>query len=221
MLDSVLGSVNEFIISESGALWVYPLLFAVCIIDAFFPPVPSESVLVTLGSLSGSTGKPFLWAIISVAAVGAVIGDNIAYSIGNAVGTDRWKWMRKPKVAAGFDWARRALDGNGPMIILTARFIPIGRIAVNMTAGATRYPRRTFFPLTIVAGAIWATYSALMGNVVGEWFEHQPLLGTGVAIVVAVVMGFVIDRGVQLARRRRNAPDQRGDAEEPVGKADQ
>src|SRR5699024_7179217 len=126
-----------------------------------------------------------------------------AYSIGKAVGIERWKWMRKPKTAAAFEWARRSLDGRGPVIILTARFIPVGRIAVNITAGATGYPRRRFFPLTIVAGAIWATYSALMGYFVGEWFEHQPLLGTVVAIVVAVVMGLAIDRGVQLVSRRR------------------
>ena len=35
--------INEFIIGQAAALWVYPLLFAVCTLDGFFPPVPSET----------------------------------------------------------------------------------------------------------------------------------------------------------------------------------
>ncbi|QDQ99045.1 DedA family protein [Tomitella fengzijianii] len=198
-------SINDFIIGESGALWLYPLLFAVCIIDGFFPPIPSETVLVTLGSLGGATGEPYLWAVIPVAALGAVIGDNIAYTIGKFVGTDRWAWMRKPKTAAAFAWARHALDERGPVIIVTARFIPVGRIAVNITAGATGYPRRVFFPLTVVAGLIWASYSALMGHFVGGWFESQPLLGAVISICIAVVVGLIVDKLMQRFQARKRA----------------
>ncbi len=205
----MLDSINDFIVSESDALWLYPLLFTVCVVDGFFPPIPSESVLVTLGSLGGATGTPYLWAVIPVAALGAVIGDNIAYTIGKLVGTERWAWMRKPKTAQAFDWARRALDERGPVIIVTARFIPVGRIAVNITAGATGYPRRVFFPLTVVAGLIWASYSALMGHFVGSWFESQPLLGTLISIAVAIVVGVIVDRLMQKfnARKERKAEE--------------
>lgn len=48
--------------------------------------------------------------------------------------------MRKQKTAAAFAWARRELDQRAAAIILTARYIPVGRIAVNMTAGATGFP---------------------------------------------------------------------------------
>lgn len=209
----MLDSINDFIIGESDALWLYPLLFAVCIIDGFFPPVPSESVLVTLGSLGGATGTPYLWAVIPVAALGAVIGDNIAYTLGKLVGTERWAWMRKPKTASAFDWARRALDERGPVIIVTARFIPVGRIAVNITAGATGYPRRVFLPLTVIAGLIWASYSALMGHFVGSWFESQPLLGTVVSIAVAVVVGFIVDRLMQRFNARKEHKAEESEAE--------
>ncbi|UTT50078.1 MULTISPECIES: DedA family protein [Rhodococcus] len=189
--------INEFIIGQAAALWVYPLVFAVCILDGFFPPVPSETVLVTLASLSGSTGLPHLWIVVVLAALGAIIGDNIAYTIGRKVGTDRFRWMRRPKARAAFAWARRGLDKRGAAVILTARYIPIGRIAVNMTAGATRYPRQKFVPLTILGGTTWALYSALVGRLVGGWFESQPLLGAAVSICVAVVLGVGIDHLVQ------------------------
>jgi len=189
--------INEFIIGQAAALWVYPLVFAVCILDGFFPPVPSETVLVTLASLSGSTGLPHLWIVVVLAALGAIIGDNIAYTIGRKVGTDRFRWMRRPKARAAFAWARRGLDKRGAAVILTARYIPVGRIAVNMTAGATRYPRQKFVPLTILGGTTWALYSALVGRLVGGWFESQPLFGAAVSICVAVVLGVGIDHLVQ------------------------
>lgn len=189
--------INEFIIGQAAALWVYPLLFAVCIIDGFFPPVPSETILVTLSSLSGSTGRPYLWLVIVLAAVGAIIGDNIAYTIGRRVGTERFGWMRRRRSREAFAWARRGLDKRGAAIVLTARYIPIGRIAVNMTAGATRYPRSKFVPLTFLGGITWALYSALMGHLVGSWFETQPLLGAAVSICLAVVAGYGIDHLVQ------------------------
>lgn len=189
--------INEFITGQAAALWVYPLLFVVCTVDGFFPPVPSETVLVTLASLSGSTGRPYLAAIIVIAAVGAILGDNIAYTIGRRVGTERFRWMRTTKGKAAFAWARRGLDKRGAAVILTARYIPIGRIAVNMTAGATRYPRKKFVPLTILGGITWALYSSLMGRLVGGWFESQPLLGAAISVCVAVVLGIGIDHVLQ------------------------
>jgi membrane-associated protein len=193
--------INEFIIGQAAALWVYPLLFAVCVIDGFFPPVPSETVLVTLASLSGSTGRPYLALVIVLAALGAIIGDNIAYTIGRRLGTERWGWMRKPKTQKAFAWARRGLDKRGAAIIVTARYIPIGRIAVNMTAGATGYPRRKFVPLTVVGGITWALYSTMMGRLVGGFFHSQPLLGALVAICVAVTLGVAVDHVAQRFRR--------------------
>lgn len=189
--------INEFVIGQAGAPWVYPLLFAVCVIDGFFPPVPSETVLVTLASLSGSTGLPNVWLIILLAALGAILGDNIAYTIGRRVGTNRWKWMRSTKGRAAFGWARKGLDKRGAAVVLTARYVPIGRIAVNMTAGATRYPRRKFVPLTVLGGITWAVYSTMMGRLVGGFFESQPLLGAGISICLAVVVGIGIDHVIQ------------------------
>ncbi|MBM7457331.1 DedA family protein [Rhodococcus coprophilus] len=217
--------INEFIIGQAGALWVYPLLLVVCVVDGFFPPVPSETVLVTLASLSGSTGRPYLAAIIVIAAVGAIVGDNIAYTIGKRVGTERFRWMRTPKGKAAFAWARRGLDKRGAAVILTARYIPIGRIAVNMTAGATGYPRRKFVPLTILGGVTWALYSSLMGRLVGGWFESQPLLGAVISVCVAVVLGIGIDHVMQRLRhdevdipRVAPAEDESESESEPKGK---
>lgn len=208
-------AINEFVTAQAGALWVYPVLFALCAIDGFFPPLPSESVLMTLASLSGSTGRPFLSVLIVVAALGAIVGDNIAYEIGRRVGADRFAWMRKPKAREALTRARHGLDKRGVVIILTARYIPIGRVAVNMTAGATHYPRRKFVPLTVVAGVTWALYGALMGRFVGDFFDDQPLIGAGVSIVVALILGVLLDRVMRRFHAVREAAAVEPDSGEP------
>ncbi len=195
-------AITQFVMDAAASPWVYVMLAAVCLIDAFFPPVPSETVVVGLAALAVHAGTPWLWLVIVVAAFGAIIGDNIAYAMGRAIGTTRYSWMRRPRVAATFDWAHRTLNLRPASLILTARYIPIGRVAVNMTAGATAFPRRRFIPLSIVAGMSWAAYSAAIGTLFGHWFHANPFIGVVAAIAFAVIVGLLIDHIMQRVQTR-------------------
>lgn len=183
--------------------WLYVVLLAMTVIDGFFPPVPSETVLVAAAAVLASAGE--YWALVPlglVAALGAAIGDNIAFALGRRLGTTRWSWMRRPRVAAAFAHAERALEQRSAALILGARYIPVGRVAVNMSAGALRFSWRRFLPLSVVAGISWSALSLAIGLLAGSWVTDQPLLSAGIGIVVALVIGLVIDR-VTAARRRR------------------
>jgi hypothetical protein len=137
--------------------------------------------------------------------VGAIAGDNIAYLIGRSIGADRFRWMQRPRVAAAFAWARRELDRRGALLILGARYIPVGRVAVNMTAGATGYNHRKFVLFSVVAGFSWALYSVGIGALAGRWFHDHTLLAAGLAIVLALLLGLAMDHGMKLLSRRRAA----------------
>lgn len=183
--------------------WLYVVLLAVTVVDGFFPPVPSETVLVAAAAVLASTGE--FWALIPlglIAALGAAIGDNIAFALGRRLGTTRWAWMRRPRVAAAFAHAESALEQRSAALILGARYIPVGRVAVNMSAGALRFSWRRFLPLSVVAGVSWSALSLAIGLLAGSWVTEQPLLSAGIGIAVALVIGLVIDR-VAAARRRR------------------
>ncbi len=195
--------INELILSAVTSPWLYVVMFLAAVIDGFFPPVPSETVLVAAVAVAVSTGGSNLPLLVVVAALGAAIGDNLAYLIGRGVGTTRFAWMRRPRIAAGFDRAGRALGHRGAPLILGARYIPVGRVVVNMTAGALHYPWRRFVPLSLIGGATWAAYSALIGIVAGKLFEDQPLLSSVIGVAVALVLGLVVDRVVAARRRRR------------------
>jgi membrane-associated protein len=199
-------AINEFILAAAGQPWVLFVVLACCVIDGFFPPVPSESVVVGLAAVAATADVPNPWLLILTAGLGAFLGDNIAYVIGRSVGTHRWRWMRGPRMQRAFRWAGHELRKRAASLILVARFVPIGRVAVNLTAGATHYPRPRFIGLTVLSAALWSSYSVAIGLFFGQWFEENHLLGAAIAIICAVVLGILLD--VAISRLRGNLPDE-------------
>ncbi|WP_314647801.1 VTT domain-containing protein [uncultured Microbacterium sp.] len=194
--------LNDLILQAVASPWLLVVLFVVTVVDGFFPPVPSETVLVAAAAVSVSDGGTGLLALGLVAALGATVGDNIAFLLGRRIGVSRWGWMRRPRVAAALAHAERALDERGAALILGARYIPVGRVAVNMSAGAFGYPWRRFLPLSVLAGLGWSALSLGIGLLAGKWVEDQPLVGALIGVAVAVTLGVVIDRCTAVRRRR-------------------
>ena len=199
-------AINDFILAAAAQPWVLILVFACCVIDGFFPPIPSESVVVGLAAVAATADVPAPALLLMTAAGGAFVGDNAAYLIGRRTGTRRWSWMRGPRMQATFHWAGRELRKRSASLILVARFVPIGRVAVNLTAGATRYPRPRFVGLTVLSAVLWASYSVAIGMFFGQWFEDNHLLGVVVAVVCAVALGVGIDLVISRLRGKLPAP---------------
>jgi membrane-associated protein len=188
----------------SGAWWSYLIIFAIAVIDAFFPVVPSETVVVIGGNLA-SSGDLSLPLVILAAATGAVLGDNISYGIGTLVGERTVKrWFRSEKAHKRLDWAARTLDERGAYIIVIARFIPGGRTAVTFSAGYVHsLSWRRFIVYDVVAGLIWGTYAALLGYFGGKTFENHPYWGLGLALGIALTAGLLVEAVRHLRARRR------------------
>ncbi|MFJ4168791.1 DedA family protein [Paenarthrobacter sp. NPDC089714] len=177
----------------AGQPWIYPVLLVFFFIDGFATILPSETAIVGLSALSLHSGEPNLWILGTTALIGAMAGDNMAYLLGRKIGLTRWKWMRRPKVQKMFAWAQYELDKRGAVLIFTARYIPWGRVAVNYVAGQTGFRHRTFFFLDAFACITWVGYSIGIGLLAGQWVHHNPLLGVGIAVAFAVVLGIVVD----------------------------
>lgn len=200
--------INEIILQAATSPWLLLVMFVTAVVDGFFPPIPSETVLVAAAAAAASTGDVTTVVMVAVvAAIGAIIGDNIAYAIGRGIGTARFRWMRAPRVKAILERTSRALNERGAPLLLGARFIPAGRVAVNMSAGALHYPRRRFVPLSIAGGVVWAVYSAAIGALAGQWLKGQPFLSAVIGVVGALVIGIIVDR-ILAARRKARAKAQ-------------
>ncbi|UZN02215.1 DedA family protein [Cellulomonas sp. S1-8] len=190
--------LEQWVLDLAASPWVFAALFGFATIDGFFPPIPSESVVIALASLSTSTGSPLLWGVVLVAALGAFVGDQIAYQIGTVVRIRELRVFQGRRGHALLDWAERALLTRGAAFIIAARYIPVGRVAVNMTAGALGFRRRRFVLLTAIAALSWALYSTAIGIGTGAVLGDSPLVG----VVAGVVGGFVIGLGVDWVLRR-------------------
>jgi membrane protein DedA with SNARE-associated domain len=191
---------NSLVDAISGAWWSYPLIFAIAMLDAFFPLVPSETVAITSGVLAGS-GDLSLPLCIVCAAGGAFVGDNISYGIGTFLGEKTVKRLfRGEKSRKGFEWAERTLAERGMYLVIVARFIPGGRTATTFAAGYVHsFPWRRFLLADAVAATIWGCYTVLLGYLGGKAFEDAPWKGLLIAFGIAVL----ITGGVEVARKLR------------------
>ena len=201
----MLDGINDVVLDLAGSPWVYLIVFAFVTVDAFFPPIPSESAIVALAAISVSSGQPNLLLLVLVSVAGALVGDNTAFALGRRLGTDRFAILRRPKAKELIERAETELDKRAATLILTARYIPVGRVAVNVTAGATGFRYHRFLPLAVAAAVSWAVYNVAIGVAAGAWVKDNPLLGAGVAVVFALIVGIVIDK--VLARHRRSSQD--------------
>lgn len=185
--------MEEWALSLAGSPLVFLAMYLFAAIDGFFPPIPSESLVIALASLSQAGGKPALWGVILTAAAGAFTGDQIAYTIGTRVKVRELRIFRGPKAQSALDWAERALTERGASFIIAARYIPVGRVAVNMTAGALHFARPKFVGLTAVAAVTWACYSSAIGIGAGKALEGHPIIAIVVGVIGGMLIGLLVD----------------------------
>ncbi|HEU5129954.1 MAG TPA: VTT domain-containing protein [Glycomyces sp.] len=195
LIGDVLAAVESFALALGASPWLLPVVLLLCCIDGFFPPVPSESIVIAVAALAvtGSVPPLYLVALVLAAALGAWCGDLIAYRIGGRVPLERLRLFRGPRGRAALAKAADALDRRGVTILLAGRFIPVGRIALNMTAGAVGYAWKRFVPIAAGAGLLWAGYAAALGIGAGHLFHDSPLLSITLGIVAGVLTGLLLD----------------------------
>lgn len=206
-INSLLTAVNDLLLGAAGQPWIYAAVVIACIIDGFFPLFPSETIVVGLASLAAAHGVPGWLPLLLAAALGTFLGDNVAYAIGRGMGPSRFRWMRRPRMQRTLARVERELVQRGLPVILTARFIPMGRVAVSLSAGAAGFPRKRFAAITALSSLLWAGYTVGIGAFAGAWVRDNGLLGAAVATVVAVVVGLGLERLARAVRTSGQAAE--------------
>ncbi|OKL48220.1 hypothetical protein BSR29_01990 [Boudabousia liubingyangii] len=190
----------DLVTSLADSWLVVPILTLFSFLDGFFPPLPSESLIIAIASLSHNAPTVPLWIIWIFCALGATGGDSIAYLIGRYLPVHKIPIINRFATEDKMRKARRGLDRRGASVLLGARFVPIGRIAINMTAGAVRFPYLRFFAIDFVGSLMWAGVSLSIGWGTGKFFKGHPLLGMIIGIAVGIAFGFVLDKLLMLIK---------------------
>ena len=179
----------------SGSDWSYAIVFAVAMLDAFFPLVPSETTVIAAGVLAAQ-GDLRIELVLIAAATGAICGDNVTFWIGKTLGERIAGKIFTGNRRRHLDWAHRTVEERGGYLIVIARFIPAGRTAVTFAAGSLDWAWTRFIKFDIVAGVIWGSYASLLGYFGGKTFEDSPFKG----FIVAFAIALAITCGVEVVR---------------------
>ena len=198
--------VEELVNQATESAWIYVWVFAMSLIDGVIPIVPSETIVIaTASTWTQERGVPWLLGVWLAAAAGAWCGDQLTYQIGTKIHIRSLRLFRGPRGQRTLDWAEHALIHRGAAFIIAARFIPFGRVAVNLTAGALKFNRRRFMILDAIAAVIWATYAVAIGLSAAALFKNNQLLSIAVGVAGGLLLGWLVDR--LLARFGVKVPD--------------
>ncbi|WP_405068719.1 DedA family protein [Kribbella sp. NBC_01510] len=185
--------------------WLLLILFAAAAIDAVFPVVPSEGMVVTAG-MAAAAGHQNLLLVITVAMVGSVIGETTCYFMGRGSGPALHRWMkRQERRQQMYDKVSAALHSRGGLILMTVRYIPGARMVATLTAGATRYSFKKFIVFTFFGVTVAYTYVALLGYLGGDAFAHDSLKALAFSLSLAALIGLLVETSRRIAVKRRAA----------------
>lgn len=203
---TIADTITEWIHRFAGSPIALLALAALCFVDAFFPPLPSESIVIGLTSwyFASPPGQVVPLGLIFLSAVvGAMLGDSFAFFIGTRIPVDRIKFLSEGKGKGAYDLARRTLHRRGTSFIFVARFIPGGRVAVNVCAGATDFGYRRFLRTDCMAVVCWVAYGMSIGFLSGKLVGGvHPLLAVVVGMIGGLTLSLVMDRLASWVQRR-------------------
>jgi membrane-associated protein len=199
----------EFLLNWLGdwALWgTAAVVFIEC--GLLFPILPGDSLLFAVGLFIalGTIGVP-LWVACVVLTVAAFAGNVSGYYIGRALGTTLFRnpdaKFLKPKY---IEQTNAFFVKYGPRALVLARFVPIVRTFITVTAGAGRMDQKKFFLWTGVGAVLWGTGVTLLGHALGRVkFIHEHLESALILLVLISVIPMIVEY-VLARRRERNAP---------------
>ena len=171
------------------ASYGYYAVFTVVMLESAGVPMPGETVLVTAAIYAGTRHQLDIRLVIGAAAAGAIIGDNLGFAIGRALGAPVLARLG-PRI--GLD-ARKQLLGQylfkrfGGAIVFFGRFAALLRTYAAVLAGVNRLNAGTFFLYNAAGGITWAAVFGVGGYLLGQSIERVAGPVGYVALAAALV----------------------------------
>jgi membrane-associated protein len=208
---ALLSSISaQHLIDILGVIGVGAILFAETgLLLGFF--LPGDSLLFVAGyaTVAGNSLHLHLSlpALLVLAPVGAIIGAQLGYVLGQRAGPRLFsrpesRWLRPDyieRTAAMFE-----RFGHARAVVL-ARFVPVVRTFLNPMAGATGMPVRTFTQWNIVGGLVWTIGLVLLGHGLGNVGFVRKHIEVLVLLVVILSVAPLLFEVIRRGRRSRRA----------------
>ena len=194
------------------ASYGYLVVFLLVMIESIGVPVPGETALIGAALYAGSTHKLAIWWVVAVAIAGAVVGDNIGFSIGRYGGA---KLLLRHGNKIHLDEARLKIGiwlfrRHGGKVVFWGRFVSILRTWAAFLAGTNHMEWRRFLFYNAAGGAVWAS---LYGVAYYEFGGALRKLSTTIDIVLGVAGTAILVAFVVWSRRKEAELHERAEEE--------
>jgi membrane-associated protein len=164
--------------------------------------LPGDSLLFTAGVLAGQ-GKLDLVLVVSTCFVGAFLGSEVGYVIGEKLGP---RLFNKPDSRLFkqeyVERTKEFFDRHGPKTIVLARFVPVVRTFTPVMAGVGRMKRRTYTTYNLIGAVLWAIGVTVLGwalgDAIGENIDTYLLPLVAVVVAISLLPVFLEWRRSQL-----------------------
>ena len=163
---------------QAYGAWVYVLLFLIIFVETgvvVMPFLPGDSLLFVVGTLAG-VGLLNLPLVMVLLIAAAILGDQVNYSIGSAVGPRVWQWEQSRWFnKRAFEQAHAFYEKYGGITIVLARFMPFIRTFAPFVAGVAAMSRAKFSFYNVIGALIWVISLTLAGYVFGNlpWVKQH------------------------------------------------
>jgi len=152
----------------------YLAVFCIVAMESAGIPLPGETALVLAAMFSGATGLLDIKIIIALAALAAILGDNVGFWAGRCFGLPL---LLRHGAKLGLTDDRIKLgqymfDNHGAKIVFFGRFIAVLRIFAAFLAGVNRYRWSQFLFYNATGAVVWALAFGIGGYAFGDAFEH-------------------------------------------------
>ncbi len=189
---------------QTYGTWVYALLFLIIFVETgvvVMPFLPGDSLLFVVGALCGAGLMD--WSLAAgVMLLAAVLGDQVNYTIGRAIGPKVFQWEESRFFnKRAFDHAHDFYERYGGITIILARFMPFIRTFAPFVAGVAAMSRRRFSAYNIVGAVIWVIGLTAAGYFFGNlpWVQQHL---SKIIWALILVPGSLALFGAWRARRR-------------------
>ena len=174
-------------------------MFSFVALESLGVPLPGETALIVAGAYAGVTHHLSPWFIFAVAALGAIIGDNIGYWVGRTTG---YRLLRRYGHHIRLDEsklqvARYLFARHGGKLVFFARFVSVLRTYAALLAGALHMRPGRFVVFNMTGAISWAALYTSVSYVAGRTLEKLsgPLdLALGLVAVTGMVGGWLFAR---------------------------
>ena len=194
------------------ASYGYVVVFLLVMAESIGIPVPGETALIGAALYAGSTHKLEIGLVIAVAIAGAIIGDNIGFSLGRYGGArlllrhgHRIR-LDEGRLKIGIWLFRR----HGGKVVFWGRFVSILRTWAAFLAGANQMEWGRFLVYNAAGGSLWAT---LYGVAYYEFGGSLRGLSTTIDVVIGVAGSVILVAFVVWTRRKEEELLERAEQE--------